>query len=184
MDFYLEQITDLLGKLPQVHYWVGDGHYARSKVFEALTSRGKTLISKLRTDANLRLVLNPDRQRGRYGAKLRWGSMLNPIGVLDDLPHVRMYTALVNSAHFKRDLRIVVLVNERDGHYSIICSSDVNQMAEEIVFYYRLRYRLEFCIRDAKQFVGLTHCQARDEIKFDISHPRIQHVIQIGRMAA
>lgn len=237
MDFYLEQITDLLGKLPHIHYWVGDGQYARRKVFEALSSRGKTLISKLRTDANVRLVVNPDRQRGRYGGKLRWGewTRLEAVGVLEDLPHVRIYTALVNSAHFKRDLRLAVLVNERDGHYAIICSTDINQMPEEIVYYYRLRYRLEFCIRDAKQFAGLTHCQARDEIKldfhvnmsfaavnlvrlmcqkfggsinsyireayntfivetlieqlsleaeFDISHPRIQPVIQIGRMAA
>ena len=237
IDFYLEQLSDLLSHLPQIQYWVGDGQYARRKVFEALTSRGKTLISKLRTDANIRLVINPERERGRYGGKLRWGdwSMLEQVGLLDDLPHVRVYTALVNSAHFKRDLRLVVLVNERDGHYALICSTDVNQHPEEIIYYYRLRYRLEFCIRDAKQFAGLSHCQARDEVKidfhvnmsfaavnlvrlmcqkfggsinsyvreayntfivenlitqlsleaeFDISHPRIRPVIQIGRMAA
>ncbi len=234
MDFYLEQITDLLGKLPHVQYWVGDGQYARKKVFQALSSRGKTLISKLRTDANLRLVINPERQRGRYGDKVEWGrwDMLEDRGMLDDLPYVHIYTALVNSTHFKRDLRIAVLVNERDGHYAIICSTDVNQSPEEIVYYYS--YRIEFCIRDAKQFAGLTHCQARDEAKldfhvnmsfaavnlvrlmchkfggsinsyvreayntfiveklisqlsleaeFDIRHPRIQPVIQIGSMA-
>ena len=145
------------------------GTYARRKVFHTVTSHGKALISKLRTDANLRLVIRPERQRGRYGAKIKWGQwdMLDQVGVLNDLPYVRLYTALVNSEHFKRDLRIVVLVNERDGHYAIICSTDVNQAPEEIVYYYRLRYRLEFCIRDAKQFAGLTHCQARDEIKLD-----------------
>ena len=236
MNFYLEQITDLLGKLPHIQYWVGDGTYARKKVFDAVTGHGKALISKLRTDANLRLVVNPERQRGRYGAKINWGNwdQLEQLGVLEDLPHVRLYTAFVNSEYFKRDLRIVVLVNERDGHYAIICSTDINQPPEEIVYYYRLRYRLEFCIRDAKQFAGLTHCQARDENKidfhinmsfaavnlvrlmcqkfggsinsyvreayntfivqqlieqlcleaeFDISHPRIRPVIQIGRMA-
>lgn len=237
MDFYLEQITDLLGKLPQIQYWVGDGHYARRKVFDAIGCHSKTLISKLRTDANLRLVVNPERRRGRYGAKIQWGQwdMLEQVGLLEDLPHVRIYTALVNSEYFKRDLRIAVLVNENDEHYAIICSTDTKQSPEEIVYYYRLRYRLEFCIRDAKQFAGLTHCQARDEAKldfhvnmsfaavnlvrlmcqkfggsintfvreaynsfiveklitelsleaqFDVSHPRIQPIIQIGRMAA
>ncbi len=135
MDFYLEQITDLLGKLPQIQYWVGDGQYARKKVFHAITSRGKTLISKLRTDANLRKVVNPERRRGRYGDKVIWGQWdaLEDRGMLDDLPYVHIYTALVNSTHFKRDLRIAVLVNERDGHYAIICSTDVKQSPEEIV---------------------------------------------------
>ena len=29
IDFYLEQITDVLDVLPQVLYWVGDGYYAK-----------------------------------------------------------------------------------------------------------------------------------------------------------
>jgi len=241
IDFYLEQATDLLDRLPQIHYWVGDGYYAKKKIFDGLTGRGKSVVTKLRSDANLRLVLHPERKRGRYGEKIRWGdwSMFEDVGVLEDLPHVRMYTALVNSPHFKRDLRVVVLVNERDAagkeRYSVLCSTDIEQAAEEIVHYYRSRYQLEFCIRDAKQFTGLTHCQARDEDKldfhvnmsfaavnlvrlmcqkfggsinsyvreayntflveqlisqlsleaeFDISHPRIRSIIQIGRIAA
>ena len=52
MDFYLEQLTDVLPKLSQVHYWVGDGGYARGKVFTTLTERGKHLVTKLRPDAN------------------------------------------------------------------------------------------------------------------------------------
>jgi len=30
-----------------------------------------------------------------------------------------------------------------------------------------LRFKIEFIFRDAKQFTGLTHCQARDEDKLD-----------------
>ena len=32
---------------------------------------------------------------------------------------------------------------------------------------YRLRYQIEFVIRDAKQHTGLTHCQARSQEKLD-----------------
>jgi hypothetical protein len=35
------------------------------------------------------------------------------------------------------------------------------------VRYYRLRYQIEFVIRDAKQHTGLTHCQARSQEKID-----------------
>jgi hypothetical protein len=38
---------------------------------------------------------------------------------------------------------------------------------EKIVRYYRSRFQFEFLYRDAKQFTGLTTCQARSENKLD-----------------
>lgn len=246
IDFYLEQITDCLDRLPAVRYWVGDGYYAKAKVFDTLTRGGKDLITKLRSDANLRFLAQPwERHSGGrprlYAGKVCFAdfdslsSRFSEEGTLADLPHVRLYTAQVNSEHFKRDLRIVVLHNEREDDYAVLCSTDVDQSAQEIVLFYRLRYQIEFVIRDAKQFTGLTHCQARDEAKLDfhlnlsvaavnvgrlvsqplsislgsyarelyntflvsrllselsleaelgLSHPRIRHVIQTGRIAA
>jgi len=35
------------------------------------------------------------------------------------------------------------------------------------VSYYQSRFQIEFLYRDAKQFTGLTHCQARSENKLD-----------------
>jgi hypothetical protein len=37
--------------------------------------------------------------------------------------------------------------------------------AKKIERYYRLRFQIEFLIRDAKQYSGLEHCQARDKNK-------------------
>ncbi|WP_423824994.1 transposase [Salinibacter ruber] len=45
--------------------------------------------------------------------------------------------------------------------------ADTSQPAEEVARYYRLRYQIEFVIRDAKQHTGLTHCQARSQEKLD-----------------
>ena len=50
VDFYLEQVLDCLKRLEEVTYWVGDGYYAKTKFFDALTLRGKHLITKLRSD--------------------------------------------------------------------------------------------------------------------------------------
>ena len=42
MNFYLEQATDVLGRLrrhsqtPDITHWVGDGNYARRKIFDGL----------------------------------------------------------------------------------------------------------------------------------------------------
>ena len=46
-------------------------------------------------------------------------------------------------------------------------STDLNQGGEKIVRYYRSRFQIEFLYRDAKQFTGLTTCQARSGNKLD-----------------
>jgi hypothetical protein len=45
VDFYLEQITDLYDQLADlgVSYWVGDGFYAKQKVFDTVTDLGGNL---------------------------------------------------------------------------------------------------------------------------------------------
>lgn len=56
VDFCIEQIQDLQGRLAKmgVSYWVGDGFYAKQKVFGAITEMDGDLITWLRSDANLR----------------------------------------------------------------------------------------------------------------------------------
>jgi len=58
VDFYLEQIIDLYDQLAGlgVSYWVGDGFYAKQKVFDTVTGLGGDLITRLRSDANLRYL--------------------------------------------------------------------------------------------------------------------------------
>ena len=36
---------------------------------------------------------------------------------------------------------------------------------KDVIEYYRTRFQIEFCFRDAKGFTGLIHCQARDVAK-------------------
>ena len=190
IDFYLEQLTDCLAHLPRVRYWVGDGYYAKRKVFDTLGSHGCHLITKLRSDANLRFVIAPERRRGRYGGKVRFadfaalGSRFSEEGTLADLPHVRIYAAQVNSEHFKRDLRLVVLHNERDDGYVVLCSTDPEQCAEEVVRFYRLRYQVEFIIRDAKQHLGLSQSQARSAEKLDFHLNASVAAVNLGRLVS
>ena len=89
---------------------------------------------------------------------------------------------MVNSEHFRRDLRVVVLHNERDDQYAVLCSTDTEQPAEEVVLFYRLRYQIEFIIRDAKQFTGLSQCQARDEIKLDFHLNMSLAAVNVARL--
>ena len=74
---------------------------------------------------------------------------------------------MANSPHFGRDLRVVLLTGPDREEQVILASTDTGLCAEELVRYYRLRYQIEFVIRDAKQHTGLTHCQARSQEKLD-----------------
>ncbi|MCS3634863.1 hypothetical protein GGP57_002196 [Salinibacter ruber] len=180
VDFYLEQIIDLYDQLANlgVSYSVGDGFYAKQKVFDTVTGLGGDLITRLRSDANLRYLYTgppkdgPGRPR-QYDGKVDWDDhkaltrRFDEVGRLPDQPQVRILTTVANSPHFGRDFRVVLLVGPDGEKQVILASTDTSQPAEEVARYYRLRYQIEFVIRDAKQHAGLTHCQARSQEKLD-----------------
>lgn len=179
VDFYLEQIIDLYGELTDlgVSYWVGDGFYAKQKVFSTVTGLGGDLITRLRSDANLRYLYTSAPKDGpgapkQYDGKIDWSDQkeltrqFDEVGSLPDKPDVRILTTVANSPHFGRDLRVVLLIGS-DGEHVILASTDTSQHADEVVRYYRLRYQIELLIRNAKQHTGLSHCQARSQEKID-----------------
>lgn len=204
MDFYLEQATDVLRRLrrhsgaPTVTHWVGDGNYARRKIFDGLGAEGCYLITRLRSDARLRPPYTGPQPAGRgrkrqYGEQIQFNqigpaghpeslsSPMDPVGVLPDKPDVDLFTTVARSPNLKRWLRVVLLRSRSTGDYVLLASSDTEQPAEEIVAYYRLRYQLELRIRDAKQHAGLTHCQARSQEKIDFHVNLSLAAVNLGR---
>lgn len=177
IDFYLEQILDLLPQLTTILYFVADGFYAKTKVFNTLTSHGKNLITKLRPDANLRFLYKGPHPKGKkgpkakYAAKVDWKKLdlrrWSSIGVDEKYEHLKIYTQILNSPYFKRNFRVVFLLNTKTNQYTLLASTDIHLEARLIVKYYQLRFKIEFLFRDAKQFTGLTHCQARDDLSLD-----------------
>ena len=70
----------------------------------------------------------------------------------------------------KRAVRIVYIQENKGApnksqRYRILMSSDVELAPQKIVPYYKLRFQIEFLIRDAKTYAGLEESQARDEAK-------------------
>ncbi|MEZ4953796.1 MAG: transposase [Saprospiraceae bacterium] len=175
LDFYIEQILDCLPKLDKVRYFVADGFYAKTKMFNALHGAGKHLITKLRPDADLRYPFTGVREKGRrgrtpiYDGKVKYDdlSRWTEAGADEKYPYLQLYTQVLYSPKFERWLRVVLVLNTKTNQYILLACSDVELPAKLIVKYYQLRFQVEFLFRDAKQFAGLTHCQARDEAKLD-----------------
>jgi len=196
VDFYLEQIIDLYDRLADlgVSYWVGDGFSAKQKVFDTVTDLGGDLITRLRSDANLRYLYTGPPKEGpgapkQYDGKIDWDNSqeltkrFDEVGRLSDQPQVRVLTTVANSPHFRRDLRVVLLTGPTEEQV-ILASTDPDQHAEEIARYYRLRYQIEFVIRDAKQHTGLTHCQARSQEKLDFHLSMSVAAVNVLRLLA
>ena len=72
-----------------------------------------------------------------------------------------IYTAVVNSKALQRDVRTAYVRRKDSGRYVILFSTDINMDGFLIYKYYKARFQIEFLFRDAKQYTGLAHCQAR-----------------------
>ncbi|MEN0051806.1 MAG: transposase [Bacteroidota bacterium] len=172
IDFYMRQIENCASKLLKVRYIVADGFYAKTKVFDTITRMNKHLITKLRPDANLRYLYqgpHPNRQgrKKTYDGKVdfydleRW--TFN--GYLDN--HLEVYSVICNSPKFKRNLKVVMILNTKTNKHVLLASTDLELDTMVIIDYYRLRFKIEFIFRDAKQYTGLNHCQARSKEKLN-----------------
>ncbi|NER08241.1 MAG: transposase [Okeania sp. SIO3C4] len=172
INHYMDQLKEAQTHLKDIKYIVADGFYAKNKVFKTMDQLGKSLITKLRPDANLRYLYKGPKtgKRGRptqYDGKVDWKNLdlskWDYIGTDDKYEYLEIYTQVLNSPRFKRNLRIVMVVNTKTNKYILLACTDKNLDARTILKYYQLRFKIEFLFRDAKQFCGLTHCQARSK---------------------
>ena len=162
---YLNHFKTDCHALPKdIRYLVTDAYYGKQQFTNGLLDCGYHQVGKLRCDANLlHLYTGGQMAKGRhrrYAGKLVIGdvSQLDYVGEKDG---VKIYTAIVNCVNLKLDIRMVYLL--RDNGYAVLFSTDTELEAMTLYRYYQSRFQIEFLFRNAKQFTGLNHCQARSE---------------------
>ena len=175
VDFYAQHLRRDAAYLPDdVKYLVVDGYYTKSKFVNAVDEVDLHTIGKLRHDANLRyLYAGPQKKFGarrKYDGKVKFAdlSRLEYIGEVDT--DIHLYTAVVNNVNLKRNIRLVYVLNLRNKKkpgYALLFSTDTELDAQTIYRYYKARFQIEFIFRDAKQFTGLSDCQARRQESLD-----------------
>ncbi len=82
---------------------------------------------------------------------------------------IDLYRAWVYSEAFKRAIQVVYLhkVTPTSSSYILLYCTDEQLSAVDVYRYYKARFLIEFIFRDSKQYLGLTHCQARDTQKLN-----------------
>ena len=171
IDFYLQQIQRNRNYLHDhnIVHIAADGFYSKNRFIDGLAAMGFHQIGRLREDANLRyLYKGPHEQRKgarkKYDGKVSYDDLSRWQFVSEIEQGVSLYTADLNSPRFKRNLRVVYLLDKRKSRkhrYALFFSTDLTLDPLDIFNMYRARFQIEFIFRDAKQFTGLTDCQAR-----------------------
>lgn len=175
MDYYLKHLQDSYAYLPtQLKYWAVDGFYSKKKFIDGVAKLNLHVISKLRSDADMRYLYSGV-QKPR-GAKRKYDGKVN-LSDVSRLSHVRqlepgldLYTALVWHVSLKRKIRIAALVDTRKPGktgVALLFSTDIELDAQLILAYYKARFQIEFIFRDAKQFTGLCDGQTRQSQTLD-----------------
>lgn len=171
MDCYLRHLKEVQEYLPkEVRYGVFDGAFAKQKFVSGVCGLGLHVVSKLRCDANLRyLYEGPQKKLGRrklYDGKVlfhdlsRWQSL----GTVEK--HLHLYTVRAHHVSLQRVVRVVLLLCDKvpdKPRYVLLFSSDEEMEGPEVYRFCKARFQMEYLFRDAKQWTGLSDCQARDE---------------------
>ena len=157
-------------------YMVADAYFSKKEVVDTMLSLGLHFISRLRSDSNLKYKYT-GKQNGKKGANKKYDGKfnlkslkMNHLTLVLSEDNVKVYSAIVYSVAFKRDIKIAVAVFYKDGkevNRKIYFSTDLDLSADKIFRYYCSRFQIEFLYRDAKQHCGLTNCQARSQNKLN-----------------
>ena len=178
---YLRQVQDHREAFPpDIQYLVGDGYYSKKSWIDGIRTLELHVIGKLRCDARLRYFYQgPQKPKGRkrlYSDAVNFYAIDSPpehadgfewVATVDE--NIEAYQAWVYSPAFKRAIQVVYLlkVTPTTSSYALLFCTDPTLSPIEVYRYYKARFQIEFIFRDSKQFLGLTHCQARDAQKLD-----------------
>ena len=162
----LHSLLAMVGTLLSLKYVVMDGHFGNYPSAFMVMGTGLHLISKLRSDAALYSAFEGD-HRGR-GPKPKYGPKLDVSQLdakylkdtsIEDQVRTDIYQGQFYNKEFAFPLNVVVILKTHLKTHAqarvILFSTDLEQTYDTISKFYRLRFKIEFNFRDAKQYFGL-----------------------------
>lgn len=194
VDHYTELIIERAPKLLNIsNLLVVDGYFAKSKFVNGITKETDLrIVCRLRDDANLwYLYKGPKENRcGRprkYAGKVDTNKIdkRRMIICYSDEKKI-IYSCELFSKSLKRNIKVsyVEFLNEKSEIVTkkFYFSTDLQMPGLDIFTYYSARFQVEYLFRDAKQFCGLQHCQARDAEKLDFHFNTCLTTVSIGKV--
>jgi Transposase DDE domain len=172
-----------------VKYLVADGYFMKKEFILPVLKEGLHMITKMRPDANLRYPCSGAKKnkRGRpkaYDGKVDCNNIdTKLIKKFDEDEDCVYYSGIVYCMALKQLVKIVYIQDKKTRYHAIFLCTDTLIDAGLIIKYYRLRFQIEFLIRDAKQHCGLEQCQARSENKLNFHFNMSLSAVSVAKAA-
>lgn len=166
IEKHLEQIQKLTS------YLAVDGYFMKREFMNPLLQKKLHIITKARQDANLKYLYKGPYRKGK-GRQRKYDGKVDTMNldkrrikcVYRDDRGRQIYAAVLHSVQLKQAVLAAFLYEHGKDKPEIIIGTDIQMNPITLCKYYSLRFQVEFLIRDAKQYCGLSDCQARDEQK-------------------
>jgi hypothetical protein len=154
LSHYASIVTDHAEEFKKISkYLVADAYFSKKPFVDKVLEAGLHLISRLRDDSVL-MYKHYGTPTGKKGRPKKFAGRVN-IHDLDTTIFVKeicnddliIFSALVYSKAFKRDIKLAVAVFLKDGKEvarKLYFSTDLEQDGKQIVRYYRSRFQIEF----------------------------------------
>ena len=162
-DFYISVIKRYRKELLKLSTLiVADAYFSTSTFVNGIKKYGFSLVSRFRDNACLYYVYNGPRTGKRGRPKTKDGKIdMNKLD-LTRMEKLEMkkaegtaYTLIAYSKALKCKIRLVIW-QMPNGKKKLFFSNDISLSGEEVLAYYRTRFQIEFCYRDAKGYTGLS----------------------------
>ena len=175
-DWYAKVLEDNKQTLQRItSVLVADSAFSKKPFVDKMQRIGFNVVSRLRHDAALYYLWDgePTGKPGRpriKGDKINFNDIDKTKATLLDTDEStgQVYVLKAWCKSLQRKISLVIHILPNGGH-RLYFSTDGNMRGRDVMEYYCTRFQIEFCFRDAKQFVGLTDCQARDKRKLDFA---------------
>ena len=175
IDWYLLVLKSMKEKLQTVsRYLVADAYFSKNNFWMGLKEMGFHLVSRFRDDALLfyPTLEKPTGKKGRrrlYDGKIDMQNLDKSRAQKIDIDNGELYTLIAYAKSLKQMVRLVIWYTKDGKKPKLFFSTNQQMSGKDTIEYYRTRFQIEFCFRDAKTFTGLMHSQARDVAKLSFN---------------
>ena len=175
IDWYLQVLKSMKNKLQSVsRYVVADAYFSKTNFAAGLEELDFHLISRFRDDAVLfyPTLEKPTGKRGRpklYDGKIDMANLDKSRAEKIAIDNGELYTLIAYAKSLKQRVRLTIWYSKDGKKPKLFFSTDPAMSGKDVIEYYRTRFQIEFCFRDAKSFTGLMQSQARDVSKLSFN---------------
>lgn len=172
-EFYAKIITEQQQDLHRISKnIVVDAFFSKKTFIDPICGAGFVVTSRLPKNVYLRYKYQGEQHQGKGRPKQFDGKIdINNVStdhftILSQNEEEIIYEGVAHVRSLKRWCKIAIVHHLKEGKKAkvlIYLSTELDMSGQRVIDLYRTRFQIEYLYRDAKQHLGMTHCQSRQK---------------------